>query len=1112
MNSEFMRLFPFAPKLLVVALAYFVAGRLGLALPYGDSHITLIWLPTGIAVAALFRWGNFCWPGIFIGALATNYSIDSSPLLDTSIALGNTLGPLLTVWLLRRQKFHAVLDRVYDTLLLVLAAAIGMLVSATGGILNLILFKVLPMQEAGSAWLSWWAGDFMGVLLAAPLLINVYRTELKILWTQRVEYLIWFLATFAIYGWMFFGGNQLNYSHQFSFVGIPTVVWAAMRFGTMGTSLGVLLSVFFVAFATEQGVGPFNTQDTQQGLIQLWTYFFTLVLVELIVVAMQAGRKQAEIALQTSERNLKQAQATAHLGSWDYDMSTGKLLWSDELYRIYGVSPDKFTPSVETLLNLIHPDDQFAMNTWMEACASGQNPKALEFRCVWPDGSIHDVEGQGNLLVDVEGKARHISGTGQDITKRKLAEIAIRDSEARFRAIIEATPIPLALNDEQGNITYLNKAFITTIGYTPEDIPTLNDWWPRAYPDLQYRQWVADNWQNNLDEAKRTNSTLSAMELNVSCKNGEVRAFLVSAVALQGTFSGTHLVILFDISERKRAEVNQLIAATAFESQESLMITDVNGVILRVNKAFTQSTGYTAEEVVGKTPNLLKSGRHDAEFYRAMWESINSTGAWQGEIWDRRKNGEIYPKWLSISAVKGDDGAVTHYIGSHLDVTERKDAEEKIQHLAFHDHLTDLPNRLLLLDRLQQAFVSVARSGHSGALLFIDLDNFKNLNDTLGHDMGDMLLQHVAQRLRTCIRVGDTISRLGGDEFVVMLLDLSEHTIEAAAQAESIGEKILTALSLSYQLNNHTYRCTGSIGATLFSGNQQATEDLMKQADIAMYQAKKAGRNTLRFFDLEMQENISARVSLEVEMQNALEFKQFHLHYQIQVDSSHRPLGAEALIRWIHPMRGQVSPEQFIPLAEENGLILPICLWVLETACAQLKAWQQDAHTRELVLAVNVSAKQFHQADFVTQVQGAIHRHDIKPMLLKLELTEGIMLEDINATIATMSALNELGVLLSLDDFGTGYSSLQYLKQLPLDQLKIDQSFVRDISTDSSDKAIVSTIIAMAQILNLDVIAEGVETEEQRQFLLDSGCSNSQGFLCGRPVPIEQFEASLKLS
>ena len=397
--------------------------------------------------------------------------------------------------------------------------------------------------------------------------------------------------------------------------------------------------------------------------------------------------------------------------------------------------------------------------------------------------------------------------------------------------------------------------------------------------------------------------------------------------------------------------------------------------------------------------------------------------------------------------------------------------------------------------------------------MFIDLDNFKTLIDTLGYDMADLMLQQTAQRLEACVRKSDSVAHIDGDEFVVMLEDLSAIPVKAAAQAEAVGEKILASLSQPYQLDtHHEHHSTASVGVTLFSGSQLTTDELLKQADIAMFQAKKAGRNALRFFDPQMQASITARFSLEGELRKALELQQFHLYYQIQVDSSHRPLGAEALIRWIHPLRGLVPPDKFIPLAEETGLILPIGHWVLETACAQLKLWEQDALTHDLILAVNVSARQFHQTDFVAQVQAVVQHHAINPKLLKLELTEGMLIENIEETIATMGALNEVGVKLSLDDFGTGYSSLQYLKRLPLDQLKIDQSFVRDITIDKDDMAIVHTIIAMAQSLDMHVIAEGVETEEQRQLLLDRGCIHYQGYLFGRPVPIEQFEALLKQS
>ncbi|MDO8310725.1 MAG: EAL domain-containing protein, partial [Sideroxyarcus sp.] len=405
---------------------------------------------------------------------------------------------------------------------------------------------------------------------------------------------------------------------------------------------------------------------------------------------------------------------------------------------------------------------------------------------------------------------------------------------------------------------------------------------------------------------------------------------------------------------------------------------------------------------------------------------------------------------------------------------------------------------------------SSARSGRNGALLFIDLDNFKTINDTLGHNMGDLLLQQVAQRLIACVREGDTVARLGGDEFVVMLEYLSEQAIEAAEQTEAIGEKILTALNQSYLLVTHEYHSTPSIGITLFSNHGQSQEELLKQADIAMYQSKKAGRNTLRFFDPQMQDSVNAHAALENELRKALARQQFRLYYQVQVDGRGKATGAEVLLRWEHPERGFVFPDQFIPLAEETGLIVPIGLWVLQTACAQLNAWQHDALTRDLTLAVNVSAKQFRQADFVAQVQRVLLESGAKPSHLKLELTESTVLENVQDTIAKMREIKLLGVSFSMDDFGTGYSSLQYLKRLPLDQIKIDRSFVLDITSDPNDAAIVQAIIAMTEALGLNVIAEGVETEAQRDLLDKHGCHAFQGYLYSKPVPLEQFVALLK--
>ncbi len=576
--------------------------------------------------------------------------------------------------------------------------------------------------------------------------------------------------------------------------------------------------------------------------------------------------------------------------------------------------------------------------------------------------------------------------------------------------------------------------------------------------------------------------------------------------------------------EQKKADDAMRIAAVTFETQEAILITDTDATILRVNQAFQDITGYTTAEAVGQNPRMLQSGRHDAAFYQAMWAALLNTGKWAGEIWDRRKNGDIYPNLMTITAVRDDNQRVTHYIAVSRDISQNKESEREIYRLAFYDSLTKLPNRRLLMDRLQRALAVSAHNGRYGALLFLDLDHFKTINDTQGHALGDLLLIGVARRLTACVREGDSVARLGGDEFVVVLEELSSEADEAGTQAENVAEKIRRELDKPYELNDFVCHYTVSIGISLFRGHLESAEDLLKHADVAMYQAKTSGRDAIRFFDPQMQTALEVRAQLEGDLRRALEKQQFRLYYQIQVDRLRRPLGAEVLLRWEHPERGLVSPIQFIPLAEETGLILPIGKWVLETACAQLKEWQNDALTRDLTLAVNVSGRQFRQADFVAQVRrvllesGAqasrlkLEGEEAEIGHLKLELTESAVLENVEDTISKMHEIKSLGVSFSMDDFGTGYSSLQYLKRLPLSQLKIDQSFVRDIATDPNDAAIIQTIIAMTETLGLEVIAEGVETEAQLEFLNLCRCPAFQGHLFGMPVPLDEFEALLKQS
>ncbi len=831
-----------------------------------------------------------------------------------------------------------------------------------------------------------------------------------------------------------------------------------------------------------------------------------LVLTLLALISIAYYRRQMQIAAQRSEIEDQQ-----RIHAKVFESSTDAIVITDAAARILTVNPAFTRISGYTaeeaagkdpilLLSADRSPDWQHQGLWHQVRTLGAWHGEIVNR--HKDGSTYTIELSLSLSRDANGEIQHFIGTGNDITKRKQAELALRREDEKIRALLRNASDGIHILDADGRVIEASDSFCSMLGYTREEVI-----------GMHVSQWDASMDSSSLHRALQrqfNQQGRSEFETRHRRKDGGVFDVEVSGYPLvldgqRALFNSSR-----DITARKLAEAELRIAATAFETQDGIIVTDADGDILRVNRAFTEITGFEPHEVIGKNPRILKSGRHDAVFYAAMWHTINSSGSWSGEIWNRRKQGDIYPERLTISALRDPGGKIVNFVASIADITLHKAAEEEIRSLAFYDPLTGLPNRRLMLDRLQQALAACKRSEKYGAILFIDLDNFKALNDTLGHDKGDLLLQQVAQRLELCVRKGDTVARLGGDEFVVMLEDLSKLPLEAASQAETVGEKILEMLNKPYQLSFHEFHNTPSIGATLFSHVHGELDELLKQADIAMYQAKKGGRNRLQFFDPEMQETLNSKASMENDLRKSLTRAQFSLYYQVQVDENHRPLGAEALIRWIHPTRGLVAPDRFIPLAEETGLILPIGEWVLENACAQLKAWEHRPLTRDLQLAINVSAKQFHQPDFVQQVQAAISHHAIDPSKLKLELTESMLLDNVNETISTMAALKQLGVKISLDDFGTGYSSLQYLKRLPLDQFKIDKSFLRDLAISSSDRAIVQSIIAMAFSLGLDVIAEGVETLEQSQFLLKHGCVHYQGYLFGKPVPIAEFESGLQ--
>ena len=569
---------------------------------------------------------------------------------------------------------------------------------------------------------------------------------------------------------------------------------------------------------------------------------------------------------------------------------------------------------------------------------------------------------------------------------------------------------------------------------------------------------------------------------------------------------------VLDITERKESEQQLKLAATAMESSVAISIADPHGVILRVNEAFTEITGYSSEEVIGKNTSILNSGRHDKAFFGKLWHALTDEGYWEGEIWNKKKSGEVFPEWISISAVKDDSADVTtHYVSTFQDISERKLAEQRIEQLAYFDPLTNLPNRRLYFDRLTQELVHAKRQKNFGAVMFVDLDRFKQINDSLGHDVGDRILVETAKRLTKVLREGDTASRLGGDEFVALIPNLGTELETAYLNAGKVAEKLFNELTRPYELPSRELIVTASIGIILFPDEQVSAEDVMKQADIAMYQAKESGRNSYNFYRPSMQQEIEDRYELEQQLNLALKERQFILYYQPKIDVDGKIVGAEALVRWNHPEQGLVFPNDFIPAAENSQLIIPLSEQIIQLAAADLTLWcEHNLVDERFVLSINISASHFAQDEFEESIVGNLVLKGADLSRIELELTEGVVIKDFDKTIEKMSALSDLGIRFSIDDFGTGYSSLQYLHRLPINTLKIDRAFVKDVVTDSGSQVITKTIISMGRNLGLELIAEGVENTQQRQFLEDHGCFQYQGYLFSRPLSEPNFREFLK--
>jgi len=554
---------------------------------------------------------------------------------------------------------------------------------------------------------------------------------------------------------------------------------------------------------------------------------------------------------------------------------------------------------------------------------------------------------------------------------------------------------------------------------------------------------------------------------------------------------------------RKSEEESQRLAGTVFTtSAEGILVTDRDANIIAINPAFTRITGYESADVIGQNPRILKSECHDAIFYEAMWRALLDAGQWQGEIWNKRKTGETFPEWLSIAAIYEADGTIDRYVATFSDITQRKQDEAQIWHQANYDFLTGLPNRALFLDRLSRAVADARRERHRVALMFIDLDDFKLINDTLGHSIGDLMLKETSVRLSACVRENDTVSRLGGDEFTIFLKGIG-----AEADAAIVAEKIIESLSLPFLLDENQATISASIGITFFPDDASDEESLLRNADMAMYQAKEMGRNTYSFFTKDMNERIQTRAVLGNELRHAIERNEFIVYYQPIYDAQTLRLdSAEALVRWRHPRLGLVQPSEFIPLAEETGLIVPLGEWVLREACREAATWQSPDGT-PVAIAVNLSCRQAKLApqQFIRHTKMVLAESQLPPNLLKFEITESFVMEETEEMLFWLKSLNETGVRLSIDDFGTGYSSLSYLRRLPVDFVKIDRSFVSDVGSNADDAALVRAIISMAHSLRMEVVAEGVETVEQLAFLQSAACNWVQGYYFHQPLPAKEF-------
>jgi diguanylate cyclase (GGDEF)-like protein/PAS domain S-box-containing protein len=1273
---------PRLAQLLTVFLAYSLTGWLGLCIPFENDKITLFWLPSGIAVAALYRWSPQLWPGVFLAALALNLLSGANLSTTFLLASGNTLGPMFTVWLLRRAQCNLSHLHRANTLCFLLLGSLGMLVpAAISGVVSSLYYND-NMESAFYTSLMRWMGDSLGVFLAAPLLTILNQTNIDKVRSRKLDFLIVFAVSLLV-GLLCFPLNNFHNDIHLPvvFTSFVCVAWAALSFGLLGCALTTIGFSFLAIWSTVNQLGPFFLPSSHLSYWVIWIYAISMAILGLMITA--AHTEIVTATHQLGESNQKQEKHKKHLEAvlhaipdllFEIDRqghvlsfngtnghhtlsapdvlgknlsetlaSTSVSVWMNALGEAdsWGISQGKsiritqgdatfwYELSIAKLSGVRSEDDRFIcvarditkrvhthqidlqneqrfrniFETTRNIAVQGYNRfhevifwnkasedlygfsaanamgKKLEDLIIpgfmregvhqaienWhekdeaiPSGELALQDAKGNevwvysnhvlidtpnqkemycLDIDLGPQRQALLQIEQELVERKQIEEALRESEQRLEgAQIMARVAHWSWNpgsDDYSFSTSMSELFALPKQFLHAKMSDFIDHF--IYEDDR------ENLTNALAESLRYHKPLT-LEARIEVAGQKFWLQLqgdtiadIEGTTLQGTVQ--------DITERKGLDLALTAAAADAASGPDFFVTILNAlanavgaqhaIISLINpenptEAITHTYLMNGQVQPGMRYLLVDTPCHDVMDENFCFLSTGARERYPNDQLLIRFNIDSYMgvgiknaqgKVIGILMVLAENPLpISPQISSLLLIfadriggeLRRAQDQEKIYNLAFFDPLTQLPNRRTLQDRLKLLTAQSERTGQCGALLFIDIDHFKLLNDTRGHHIGDQLLVQVAGRISSIIRTTDVAARLGGDEFVVVFDNLGDNAESAAQEAKNRAEELHDLINLPYPLQHSVYHCTISIGVNLFKGQTRSIDDLLRHADVAMYQAKDSGRNAIRFFDPDMQSHLEKRAAIEADLRTAYESQhQLIPYYQVQVDIHGKAIGAELLLRWQHPLNGMISPADFIPVAEQTGLIVAIGRHVIRQACEQLRQWSRQPTFATLSIAVNVSPIQFNQAHFVEDVLTIVKNSNINPRLLKLELTESSLLKNVDQSIEKMQQLQNNGIGFSMDDFGIGYSSLSYLKRLPLDQLKIDQTFVRDIAIDPNDAIITRTIIAMAQNMNLQVIAEGVETEAQKNFLEQNGCSMFQGYFFGKPVPVEEFERQL---